>query len=254
MATSTIHVDKIQQAQPFLSPTSEPACCPDYVPLYDPTTNEIFCSKCGCVNADETEIARQLAMEMSDEQKRVSTLEDHMISMTGLLVENGTDHAFRSPSNKGLAVILGSPLSEARDFAHKPIKQQIRNGAAYAIGQNMERNGYFYEKDGKPKFKITYTHDKIYIQAMTRMHQIFRERHRDQYARARAGKVVKSLFATLVFSHMPELIADLADMKANGCETSEKVREAAKARIYENVEYMRSTLVDLLKSLDNPKR
>src|SRR2546428_5375286 len=92
-------------------------CCLDPAFVFDPKNNEIACSSCGCVNPDETELAKVLSLGNRDE--RTSTLTDHMIASSHMLVELGTDHAMRSISNIGLAMELNN--KRLRDFDGRKI-------------------------------------------------------------------------------------------------------------------------------------
>ena len=62
--------------QPDLT-TSLKRCCQNYIPVFDPENCEVVCESCGCVNASETEFARELH---SEDAKRESTSTDHMIT------------------------------------------------------------------------------------------------------------------------------------------------------------------------------
>jgi hypothetical protein len=242
MATTIINIERGPEV---ISPSR---CCQNYVPVFDPETSEVFCECCGIVNDLQTEVARELN-DLSVMQMKDSSAVDHMISMSGALIENGSSHAMRSWANKGLAMELGPPsLSHAKDFNHKGVVQILQN--PYVIGQMVDRNGFLYEKDGKPKIQITYKADKIYTDTMVHLNRLFQSRKRDDYERARAGKQVHRIFSHLVFGDLPKLIAEMADYKANMSHASDNSKDAAKVGIFEHVEYVRTTLVRMLNELD----
>lgn len=248
-AMATISIMDVEVGrQPDL--TTLERCCQNYIPVFDPDNCEIICESCGCVNASETEYARELH---SEDSKRQSTSEDHMITTSGLLVENGSSHAFRSWANKGLAMELGKPaFSQARDYLKKRVTTQTLQDP-YTVGQMIDRNGFLYENNkGQTKYKVSYKQDKVYSDCMTHLYGLNQKHGRDDYERARAGKQVHSIFGVLIFGELPRLIAEIADFKANMEQAPDKAKAEAKESIYARAAHVRDTLVNLLGELELP--
>ena len=186
------------------------ACCPNPAYLFDPKNNEIACSSCGCVNTDETELAQILSLGNRDE--RATTLTDHMIPSSHMLVELGSDHAMRSISNIGLAMELNN--KRLRDFDGRKVNRQLKDG--YITGQFLERNGYFYtNEEGKLRFKIDYTRDMPYIKTKQNLFQIQVKRNRNPSVKFAATRELKRLYNNMVMDFIPKLIAEISDRNAS---------------------------------------
>ena len=214
------------------------ACCANPAYVYDPQNNEIACSSCGCVNTDETELAKLLSLSNKDE--RSSTLLDHMIAASHMLVELGTDHAMRSISNIGLTMELNN--KRLRDIHGKRVIPQLHDG--YCSGQFMERNGYFYtNEDGKQRFKIDYTRDTPFIRCKQKLFQIQVKRDRNPAVKVAATNELKRMYSKMVMDFIPKLIAEISDYNGSVNEFNDKFSEESEQNIDQLVDTLRLYLV-----------